>query len=157
MAATTGVLPFVRTVDFSRNDFSVSFCKNLNFYEIFTFFFSQNNFPQNLDLMTGLQNLKLDRSSLKEVPGSLAKLNKLEQLSLKNNEIENVYGEITELSSLRSLNIRHNKIKTSGVPRELFNLFELTTLDLSHNKMKEIPEGLDKAKGLLVLNLSHNL
>lgn len=28
MAQTTGVLPFVRTIDFSRNDFSVSFNEN---------------------------------------------------------------------------------------------------------------------------------
>jgi hypothetical protein len=27
---------------------------------------------------------------------------------------------------------------------------------LSHNNLKEVPEGLDRAKSLLVLNLSHN-
>lgn len=79
-----------------------------------------------------------------------------EHLSLKRNEIEKLYGELTELTSLRSLNLRHNDIKCSGVPSDLFNLYELTTLDLSHNKLKEIPEGLERAKSLLVLNLSHN-
>lgn len=86
----------------------------------------------------------------------LGKLVKLENLSLKNNEIEKLYGEITELMTLRSLILRRNKIKTSGVPQELFNIAELTTLDLSHNSLKEVPNGLDKAKSLLVLNLSHN-
>jgi Leucine-rich repeat (LRR) protein len=71
--------------------------------------------------------------------------------------INNFFFAVCLLQNLRSLNIRHNKIKTSGVPQELFNLFELTTLDLSHNKLKDIPDGLEKAKGLLVLNLSHNL
>lgn len=56
----------------------------------------------------------------------------------------------------RTLNLRHNKVKNSGVPSELFNLDELSTLDLSHNNLKEVPEGLDRARTLLVLNLSHN-
>lgn len=107
-------------------------------------------------LMSGLQYLKLDRTDMKEIPEELGKLGKLEHLSLKCNDIEKLYGEITTLSQLRSLIIRKNRIKNSGVPPELFNLFELTTLDLSHNKLKEVPEGLERAKSLLVLNLSSN-
>lgn len=117
--------------------------------------FFQTEFPD-LSSMSGLQNLKLDRTQLKEVPEVLGKLMKLEHLSLKKNEIEKLYGEITELNTLRSLILRKNKIKTSGVPHELFNIVELTTLDLSHNSLKEVPNGLEKAKSLLVLNLSHN-
>jgi Leucine-rich repeat (LRR) protein len=79
-----------------------------------------------------------------------------EHLSLKNNCLEKLYGELTELGCLRSLNMRHNNIKTSGIPSELFQLDELTTLDLSHNRLKEVPEGLERAKSLLVLNLSNN-
>lgn len=75
---------------------------------------------------------------------------------MKNNHLEKLYGELTELGCLRTLNMRNNNIKSSGVPPELFNLDELTTLDLSHNKLKEVPEGLERAKSLLVLNLSHN-
>lgn len=75
---------------------------------------------------------------------------------MKRNCLEKLYGELTELRCLRSLNIGHNNIKSSGIPVDLFRLDELSTLDLSFNKLKEIPEGLDKAKGLLVLNLSHN-
>lgn len=72
------------------------------------------------------------------------------------NDLERLYGELTELSSLRSLNIRRNKIKSSGIPAELFRNEELTTLDLSHNVLREVPEGLDHAKSILVLNLSNN-
>lgn len=79
-----------------------------------------------------------------------------EHLSLKNNELEKLFGELTELGCLRSLNLRNNQIKSSGIPPELFHLDELTTLDLSHNKLKEVPEGLERAKNVLVLNLSHN-
>lgn len=79
-----------------------------------------------------------------------------EHLSLTRNSLENLYGELTELNCLRTLNVRHNKLKTSGLPADLFKIEELTTLDLSHNNLKEIPPGLEKARGLLVLNISHN-
>ncbi|XP_049849364.1 protein flightless-1 [Schistocerca gregaria] len=136
--ANTGVLPFVRGVDFTRNDFS------------------NERFPEAVRLMTGVQWLKLDRTNLSQIPEELGKLLKLEHLSLVRNDLEKLYGELTELACLRTLNIRHNKVKSSGIPADLFNLEELTTLDLSHNNLKEVPEGLERAKSLLVLNLSHN-
>ncbi|KAL9915605.1 FLII actin remodeling protein [Glossina fuscipes fuscipes] len=136
--ANSGVLPFVRGVDFTKNDFS------------------NNKFPSAVRLMTRVQWLNLDKTQLKEIPEEMGNLLKLEQLSLKDNELEKLFGELTELTSLRSLNLRRNNIKSSGVPPELFHLDELTTLDLSHNKLKEVPEGLERAKSLLVLNLSHN-
>lgn len=136
--ANTGVLPFVRVVDFTKNDFS------------------DGKFPAAIRYMTGLQCLKLDKTKLEEIPEEMGKLMKLEHLSLKNNQLEKLYGELTELACLRSLNMRHNIIKNSGIPPELFRLEELTSLDLSHNRLKEVPEGLEKAKSLLVLNLSDN-
>ncbi|RZF40467.1 hypothetical protein LSTR_LSTR000346 [Laodelphax striatellus] len=135
--ANTGVLPFVRGVDFSRNDF-------------------RDGFPKSVRLMSGVQWLKLDRSHLNQIPEELGNLMKLEHLSLTRNDLERLYGELTELTSLRSLNIRRNRIKSSGIPADLFRNEELTTLDLSHNLLKDVPEGLDRAKTLLVLNLSHN-
>nr|CAD7425695.1 unnamed protein product [Timema monikensis] len=140
-------------------------------------------FPEAVRLMTGVQWLKLDRTNLSQIPEELGKLLKIlellartggrtardvrltlhelpngkeEHLSLIRNDLERLYGELTELTCLRTLNIRHNRVKTSGIPAELFRLEELTTLDLSHNNMKEVPEGLERARSLLVLNLSHN-
>ncbi|XP_073956996.1 FLII actin remodeling protein [Choristoneura fumiferana] len=136
--ANTGLLPFVRGVDFTCNDFS------------------DEKFPDAIRYMTGLQWLRLDKTNLNEVPEELGKLMKLENLSIKNNNLEKLFGELTELKCLRSLNVRRNRVKSSGIPAELFHLEELTTLDLSHNRLKAVPEGLDKAKSLLVLNLSHN-
>ncbi|XP_015604382.1 protein flightless-1 [Cephus cinctus] len=136
--ANTGVLPFVRGVDFSSNDFG------------------EGKFPESVRLMTGIQWLKLDKTNLTEIPEEMGKLLKLEHLSLVKNKLERLYGELTELSCLRTLNIRHNNIKTSGIPAELFHLEELTTLDLSHNNLKEVPEGFERARSLLNLNLSHN-
>ncbi|XP_046745055.1 protein flightless-1 [Diprion similis] len=136
--ANTGVLPFVRGVDFSSNDFS------------------GGKFPESVRLMTGIQWLKLDKTNLTEIPEEMGKLLKLEHLSLVKNKLERLYGELTELGCLRTLNIRHNNVKSSGIPMELFHLEELTTLDLSHNNLKEVPEGLERARSLLNLNLSHN-
>ncbi|XP_053610117.1 protein flightless-1 [Plodia interpunctella] len=136
--ANTGLLPFVRGVDLTCNDFS------------------DDKFPDAIQYMTGLQWLRLDKTNLNDIPEELGKLMKLENLSLKKNSLEKLFGELTELKCLRSLNVRHNKVKSSGIPPELFHLEELTTLDLSHNRLKEVPDGLDKAKSLLVLNLSHN-
>ncbi|KAJ8955152.1 hypothetical protein NQ318_009045 [Aromia moschata] len=136
--ANTGVLPFVRGVDFTRNDFS------------------GDRFPDAVSSMTGVQWLKLDRTNLTEVPKEMGNLLKLEHLSLTRNNLEKLYGELTELNCLRTLNLRYNNVKSSGIPSELFHLEELSTLDLSHNNLKEVPEGLDKAKSLLVLNLSYN-
>lgn len=106
--------------------------------------------------MSGVQWLKLDRTGMSEVPDEMGKLVKLEHLSMKNNQIEKLFGQLSELSCLRSLNVRRNKIKSHAIPSDLFELEELTTLDLSFNRLKEVPEGLEKTKSLLVLNLSNN-
>ncbi|XP_039500095.1 protein flightless-1 isoform X1 [Drosophila santomea] len=131
------VLPFVRGVDFTKNDFSATF-------------------PGSMRQMSRVQWLTLDRTQLAEIPEELGHLQKLEHLSLNHNRLEKIFGELTELSCLRSLDLRHNQLKNSGIPPELFHLEELTTLDMSHNKLKEVPEGLERAKNLIVLNLSNN-
>lgn len=100
--------------------------------------------------------MKLDRTNLTEIREEMGNLVKLEQLSMKNNDLRKLYGELTQLQMLRSLNLRHNNIKNSGIPNELFDLDELTTLDLSHNCLDSVPDGLEKSRNLLVLNLSNN-
>ncbi|KAL7745344.1 hypothetical protein ACLKA6_015362 [Drosophila palustris] len=131
------VLPFVRGVDFTKNDFS-------------------KTFPSSMRQMTRVQWLTLDHTQLQEIPEELGQLQKLEHLSLNHNKLEKLFGELTELANLRSLDLRHNQLKNSGIPPELFHLEDLTTLDLSHNRLKEVPEGLERAKNLIVLNLSYN-
>ncbi|KAK2714542.1 protein flightless-1-like isoform X2 [Artemia franciscana] len=135
---TTGVLPFVRGIDLSN------------------YHFQNQQFPDGISEMRGLRWLKLDRDGISTIPEALGRLQKLEHLSLAKNSLEKVHGELTELSCLRSLNLRHNRLKASGVPSQLFDLDELTTLDFSYNNLKDVPEGLEKAKSLLVLNLSNN-
>lgn len=140
--ANTGVLPFVRGIDFSNNDFKTS------------------KFPSAVMSMSSVQWLNLNRVKLHEIPEEIGKLGKLEHLSIAHNNVESLYGELPELCSLRSLIARHNCIKSSGIPQELFcnnqTTTELTTLDLSHNRLTRIPDGLESSSSLLVLNLSHN-
>ncbi|KAG1675355.1 Protein flightless-1 [Nymphon striatum] len=136
--AATGVLPFVRGVDFTGNNFQ------------------DDAFPNSVAVMTGLRWLKLNKTNLDWIPEELYNLQKLEDLSLLRNNLVTVHGEITTLPCLRSLNLRHNKINNNGLPDDIFGLEDLTVLDVSHNELEFVPPTLEKAKGLLVLNLSHN-
>ncbi|UXI14718.1 leucine-rich repeat protein [Sarcoptes scabiei] len=136
--ASTRVLPFVRGVDFSSNDFQ------------------EEKFPKEIINMTRLQWLRLDNNHIDWIPDEFAMLNKLESLSLARNNLVTLHGELPSIKTLRSLILRHNKLNDEGIPNDLFKLEELFVLDLSHNQLKSIPAELEKCRTLLVLNLSHN-
>jgi len=137
--AETGVLPFVRGIDFTKNDFS------------------DGSFPYHVTDMVGLRWLRLNKTGLDIIPFELSNLKKLESLSLVRNSLRDIHADVCRLSNLRFLNCRDNKLKNVGVPGELFGLEDLSVVDLSRNQLREVPPGLDQAKNLLVLNLSHNL
>ncbi|XP_027205223.2 FLII actin remodeling protein [Dermatophagoides pteronyssinus] len=136
--ASTRVLPFVRGIDFSHNNFE------------------EEKFPKEMINMTGLRWLKLDSSQIDWVPEEMATMNKLESISLAKNNLVTLHGELSSLKTLRSLVLRHNRINNNGIPVDLFKLDELFVLDLSHNCLKSVPEDLEKCRTLLVLNLSNN-
>ncbi|XP_012661468.1 protein flightless-1 homolog isoform X2 [Otolemur garnettii] len=134
----TGVLPFVRGVDLSGNDFKGGY------------------FPENVKAMTSLRWLKLNRTGLCYLPEELAALQKLEHLSVSHNNLTTLHGELSSLPSLRAIVARANSLKNSGVPDDIFKLDDLSVLDLSYNQLTECPRELENAKNMLVLNLSHN-
>ncbi|XP_012520426.1 PREDICTED: protein flightless-1 homolog isoform X2 [Propithecus coquereli] len=134
----TGVLPFVRGVDLSGNDFKGGY------------------FPENVKAMTSLRWLKLNRTGLCYLPEELAALQKLEHLSVSHNNLTTLHGELSSLPSLRAIVARANSLKNSGVPDDIFKLDDLSVLDLSHNQLTECPRELENAKNMLVLNLGHN-
>ncbi|KAI0215973.1 Flightless-1-like protein [Lamellibrachia satsuma] len=136
--AGTGVLPFVRGVDFSRNDFK------------------DDKFPHYVADMAGLRWIRLNHTGIDNVPQELARLEKLEHLSLVHNNVRDIQDEVAKLPNLRVVNCRHNRLKNSGIPADLFGHDDLSVLDFSYNQLKEVPPDLDRAKNLLVLNLSHN-
>lgn len=137
--AETGVLPFVRGIDLTKNDFR------------------DGNFPYHVSDMVGLRWLRLNKTGLGIIPFELSNLKKLESLSLVRNDLRDIHPDVCQLSNLRFLNCRDNKLKNAGVPQELFDLDDLSVVDLSHNQLREVPAGLEQAKNLLVLNLSHNM
>ncbi|CAH1794524.1 unnamed protein product [Owenia fusiformis] len=136
--ATTGVLPFVRGVDFTKNDFT------------------DGKFPENVAGMSGLRWLRLNKTGLSEIPKEISQLRKLEHLSLVHNGLNSLHGELSDLENLRALNCRYNNLKTSAIPADLFKLEDLSIVDFSHNSLKEVPPELAEATGIIVLNLSHN-
>jgi len=136
--ATTGVLPFVRGVDFSKNDFQ------------------DEKFPERICSLTGLRWLRLNNVGLENIPSQITQLEKVEHLSVNNNKLHAIPSRITTLQNLRVLRARNNQLTNYGVPIGLFELEDLSTVDLSYNNLKECPAELENAKTLLVLNLSNN-
>ena len=63
--------------------------------------------------------------------------------------------DLSELINLKNLVAKSNLILETSLPPEIFHP-ELNVLDLAQNKLRGIPERLEDAIGLLVLNLSHN-
>lgn len=135
---STGVLPFVRGIDFSRNDFS------------------GDRFPKEVAQMTQMTWLKLNQAKLEKVPDELSRLTNLEHLQMSRNALTSVHGELSDLPRLRSVIVRSNLIKTSGIPTDIFRMKDLTIIDFSRNSLREVPANLEYAKGAIVLNLSHN-
>ncbi|XP_061411442.1 protein flightless-1 homolog [Lethenteron reissneri] len=136
--ASTGVLPFVRGIDLSGNDFK------------------GGNFPERIGAMSSLRWLKLNHTGLSYLPEELAVLQKLEHLSVSHNQLTTLHSDITALPCLRAIVARANQLTNPGVPPDIFNLEDLSVLDLSHNQLTEVPNELENAKNMLVLNLSHN-
>ncbi|CAI4229081.1 unnamed protein product [Auanema sp. JU1783] len=135
---STGVLSFVRGIDFSRNDFSGDL------------------FPHAVEQMTSMTWLKLNRANLDKVPDELSRCDNLEHLQMAHNKLTSVHGELSDLPRLRSVIVRHNQVKTAGIPTDIFKMKDLTIIDFSHNTLRDVPPNLEYAKGAIVLNLSHN-
>ncbi|XP_053550578.1 protein flightless-1 homolog [Bombina bombina] len=136
--AATGVLPFIRGVDLSGNDFKGGY------------------FPEHVKSMSSLRWLKLNRTGLCYLPEELSSLQKLENLSVSHNSLTTLHGELSSLPCLRAIVARANSLKNSGIPDDIFQLDDLSVLDLSYNQLTECPRELENSKNMLVLNLSHN-
>ncbi len=137
--AGTGVLPFIRGIDLTLNNLE------------------DDRFPEVMEDMTSLRWLKLTNTHLKVIPEEISSLQKLEHLTLKKNNVASIEKEqFKGLKCLRTLNLSRNALTAHNISPDTFDSEELNTLDLSHNELSEVPEGVGKARCLLVLNLSHN-
>lgn len=137
--AGTGVLPFIRGIDLTMNNLE------------------DDRFPEVMEDMTSLRWLKLTNTQLRAIPEEISSLQKLEHLTLKKNNVAMIEREqLKGLKCLRTLNLSRNALTAHNISSDTFDSEELNTLDLSHNELSEVPEGVGKARCLLVLNLSHN-
>ena len=137
--AGTGVLPFIRGIDLTLNNLG------------------EDRFPECLSQMSSLRWIKLSSTQLEKLPSQIADLSKLEHLTLKRNNLNSLeHSTLKKLPCLRTLNLSRNSLEDLRDPDLFKESDDLNTLDLSHNRLKVVPEGIIKAKSLLVLNLSHN-
>uniref|UniRef100_A0A8C1ZQR5 FLII actin remodeling protein n=1 Tax=Cyprinus carpio TaxID=7962 RepID=A0A8C1ZQR5_CYPCA len=129
--AATGVLPFIRGVDLSGNDFKGGY------------------FPEHVKSMTSLRWLKLNRTGLCYLPEELSSLQKLEHLSVSHNSLTTLHGELSGLPNLRVI--------IGNIPNQLFiNLTDLLYLDLSDNNLDSLPPQLRRLVHLQTLILNNN-
>lgn len=75
---------------------------------------------------------------------------------MKKNYLESLEGKLSNLPCLRVINCKNNQLTKEGIPKDIFNLEELSVLDLSHNELSGVPSSLEHARNMLVLNLGHN-
>ncbi|XP_074648106.1 protein flightless-1 homolog isoform X2 [Tubulanus polymorphus] len=137
--AATGVLPFVRGIDFTRNNFC------------------NGNHPNHLPDMSGLRWLRLNHSAMDSLPFELTSLKKLEHLSVTHNKLADLQNvKFSEMPCIRALVLRHNDLTCDSIPSDIFHLDDLTVVDLSHNNLTTIPTDMELATGVVVLNLSNN-
>lgn len=114
------------------------------------------NVTETIDKLTNMEELKLDKNILHNIP-NLLKHEQLQKLSLNKNSIESIdVGKFPNNSSIKVLNINSNLIQfiKEGA---LNNLTDLEVLKLNRNDIKSLPAHLFRYQGnLKTLELSHN-
>ena len=110
--------------------------------------------PQELGLLTKLQELWLIYNRLQSIPIEIGKLKMLRILHLFGNKLQTIPKEIGQLKMLQILSLHHNCLQS--IPKELGQLPVLYTLFLSNNKLKTIPKELGQLTMLGSLELHCN-
>ncbi|KAE8712207.1 putative receptor protein kinase TMK1 [Hibiscus syriacus] len=117
--------------------------------------------PQNLNQLSKLFNLGLQKNHFNGKLPTFSGLSELEFAYLDNNEFDTIPADFFDgLSSVRVLALDYNPFnKTTGwsIPVELANSFQLTNLSLVNcNVVGPLPEFLGKLPSLAALKLSYN-
>ncbi|KAE8663828.1 histone deacetylase 8-like isoform X1 [Hibiscus syriacus] len=118
-------------------------------------------FPQNLNQLSKLFNLGLQKNHFNGKLSTFSGLSELEFAYLDNNEFNTIPADFFDgLSSVRVLALDYNPFnKTTGwsIPNKLANSAQLTNLSLVNcNVVGPLPEFLGEFPSLAVLKLSYN-
>ncbi|XWS28514.1 hypothetical protein CRYUN_Cryun25bG0076200 [Craigia yunnanensis] len=117
--------------------------------------------PQNLNQLTKLFNLGLQKNHFNGKLPTFSGLSELEFTYLDNNEFDSIPADFfVGLSSLRVLALDYNPCNKStgwSIPKELANSVQLTNLSLVKcNVVGPLPDFLGKLPSLVALKLSYN-
>ncbi|MBA0615408.1 hypothetical protein Godav_015548 [Gossypium davidsonii] len=117
--------------------------------------------PQNLNQLTKLFNLGLQKNHFNGKLPTFSGLSELEFAYLDNNELDTIPADFFDgLSSVRVLALDYNPFnKTTGwpIPKELANSVQLANLSLVNcNVVGPLPDFLGKLPSLVALKLSYN-
>ncbi|ESO95866.1 hypothetical protein LOTGIDRAFT_175078, partial [Lottia gigantea] len=163
--AATGVLPFVRGIDLTKNDFKmlilvvmildvvfsdVNFSGNnselvfsdVNFSDVD---FSGNNLPrvpEPLYKLSSLKRLNLSNNQISELSLMVDVWTNLETLNLSRNNIKSLPTSLHKLSSLKKLYVNCNELDFEGIPASIGKLHNLEIFSAAKNNLEMIPEGL---------------
>ncbi|EEC17524.1 flightless-I, putative, partial [Ixodes scapularis] len=111
-------------------------------------------FPKAVGDMTGLRWLKLNRTNIDWIPDELQNLKKLVRLEHPTEWSIGTKGD--GLWLLQEVPAFPRSISQSNGHSSIYRGENTGRLDLSHNDLREVPTDLERARGILVLNLGYN-
>jgi Leucine-rich repeat (LRR) protein len=76
--------------------------------------------PDNIDQLTGLENLNVNNNNLEAIPSSIGNINTLVILTLASNQLSTVPSELGQLTGLALLSLTSNPI--TSIPTEVCDL-----------------------------------
>ncbi|KAF5303288.1 hypothetical protein FQA39_LY10027 [Lamprigera yunnana] len=114
---------------------------------------NQSGLDRTLFSLINLNFLKIDSTTLSEVPEDIQNLINLQTLVLHSNKLEKVTDKIILLSKLKVLDLSSNCLKL--IPDNLSKLSQLVTINVSNNCLENFPT-LSKNSKLSAIDASNN-
>ena len=115
---------------------------------------SLTNIPAEIGNLTYLTSLSINFNNISSLPTEIWNLTNLTNLYLSNNSISSLPTEIGNLTNLNGLLLNNNNL--SSIPSEIGNLTNLTNLDLESNNLSSIPTEIGNLTDLNELFLNDN-
>lgn len=113
-----------------------------------------NEIPEDIFNLITLEELILNKTSIKKLSPLIGNLINLRYLKLDDNYIENIPEEIGRLTNLIHLSIQNNRI--SKLPNGITKLITLKTLNLADNELESLVPHFENLHSLKVLQLQGN-